>query len=90
VFKPQQLGSNASVFAGDPSPTAKVAMVIPGVGYDRALALADVFPNPSDLMLASGDELQTIPGIGAATARSIQEFIRGRETLRVENIPDAL
>lgn len=54
-----------------PNLTRRIAKELPHVGWERAKALADAFPTPLELALASEEELESIPGIGSGIASKI-------------------
>jgi ERCC4-type nuclease len=45
---------------------------LPGVGYERAMALLEKFGSVENMVNATEKELQTVPGIGKNTARQIR------------------
>lgn len=47
-----------------PSLVQRMAAELPGIGYDKASAVAKVFPTPRAMLDAGADEWLTIPGIG--------------------------
>lgn len=50
---------------------------LPGVGPRTAQKLAEVFPVPRQLVLASMAELQSIDGIGPVVSKRIVDFVEG-------------
>lgn len=52
---------------------ANIARSFPGVGYERAVAIANRFRSPRDLVNASAEQLQLIDGVGKVIAK---EFAR--------------
>lgn len=58
-----------------------VALTMPGIGYDRALAVAKSFECPADLAIGTVRDYEQIPGVGRTLAKRIVDFWhKGRET----------
>jgi ERCC4-type nuclease len=55
---------------------ARMVMEMRGVGVDRAMKIAKVFPTMADLCVASVDQIMTVPGVGRTTAQGVWEQIR--------------
>lgn len=57
------------------SPMARLYAELPGVGVERADALAKRFPSVKKLIFANDDDLCSVDGIGPVTAKKIQDFL---------------
>jgi ERCC4-type nuclease len=57
---------------------ARVAMELPGVGMERAMAISRHFPDVSALCAATTDELMQVEGVGKTTAQGIVKAISGK------------
>jgi ERCC4-type nuclease len=66
------------VYLRKPKPVERVATQFTGVGWDKARALAKVFPSVLEFVLAGEGELQRADGIGKKLACSIREEIQGQ------------
>jgi ERCC4-type nuclease len=54
-----------------PSLATRMWLQFDGIGWDKARALGNQFPHPSDIMTASEKGLMRVAGIGKGLARSI-------------------
>lgn len=54
----------------------RIAKELPGVGWERARAMAKVFRTPIDLLLADEKQLLGVPGVGKVLARRIVDAIQ--------------
>lgn len=54
---------------------AKVAAALPGIGYDRAMAVAKHFSSVTEMVLATEKEWMAVPGIGKTIARSLRQSL---------------
>lgn len=54
---------------------ARVAAQLPGVGYEKAMAAARHFATVSEMVNASADDWQEVPGIGKVLAKSIRRSL---------------
>jgi ERCC4-type nuclease len=52
---------------------------LPGIGYDRASAIAKAFESPEDLWMAGESVWEDIPGIGKGTAKKIVALLHARK-----------
>lgn len=57
-------------FAGRPPLVQRMAKELTGFGWNRAAAVAKVFPTPSDMVQAGSTSWEAIPGIGKKLADS--------------------
>lgn len=58
--------------------TAETANSLPGIGWERAWALAERFTCPEDLINARVEELVQVPGIGKVMAQAMRRAISGK------------
>jgi len=61
-----------------PSFLRKVAKELPGVGWDRSLAIAQAFPSVRDMVNADEAQWTQIPGIGKKLASNIVKAVNGQ------------
>lgn len=59
-----------------PGLVARLAAELPGVGFERAAAVARKFRTPLDMLIAGEDEWRTVPGIGKTLARRITQALQ--------------
>ena len=59
--------------------TRKVASILPGVGVDRSAAVEGAFPTVADMVVASREEWEEVPGIGKVTAKLVMEALHNEE-----------
>lgn len=62
---------------------ARVAACLPAVGWERGWAAARVFDSIWEMMSASKDQWQEVPGVGKVIARSVVEAIMRRKSGQV-------
>ena len=59
-----------------PSLTTRIAKEFSGVGWDKAIAVGDLFNSPLELAQATVDELMRVPGIGKVLAHTMYKEVR--------------
>lgn len=59
---------------------AEIASRLPGIGYERAVAAAQVFPSIAAMMTATEEQWMEIPGIGKGIAKSLVDTITRRRS----------
>lgn len=55
---------------------AKMAMCLPGVGYERARAVAAHFPSVEEMVGATEGEWEEVVGVGKVVARAVKEAMK--------------
>lgn len=63
----------------EPSWTEKMALMLPGLGPERARAVAGTFQSPRDMANAPESVWRKIEGVGRKTAARLVEVMEGRE-----------
>lgn len=64
-----------------PSLSRMVAKELPGIGWERAEAVAKAFPTVVEMAVAEVDDWEHIPGIGKKTAEKVVRAIRTGKTV---------
>jgi len=64
----------------EPSPFLKMVSCVPGVGYDKALAIEQHFGSFSAFYTASPQDLCAVPGIGTTLADRIYHTLHDRQS----------
>jgi ERCC4-type nuclease len=60
-----------------PNLVRRIASELPGIGWEKSIAVARAFATPIDLVAADVEEWEAIPGIGRTMAKRIVEALRG-------------
>lgn len=55
---------------------ARTAATLPGIGFDRACAVANHFATIESMVYATVDEWQAVPGVGKVIAQAVHRAIR--------------
>lgn len=61
---------------------------LPGIGPQRARALLEKFESIEQILLASDEELSSIPGLGPYTIQSMQWILKENEGYYVDGLPE--
>lgn len=56
-----------------------IAATLPGIGYDRALAIAKAVKSPSDLFLMTERDWRAVDGVGRTLAKRIVDALHGEK-----------
>jgi ERCC4-type nuclease len=60
-----------------PSPVRVMAKEIPGIGWDRSLAVEAAFATVVEMILATPEEWEKIPGVGKVLSRRVPRWLAG-------------
>lgn len=56
-----------------------IAGTLPGIGYDRAMAIAKACKSPADLFMWTDRDFQKVPGVGRTLAKRIVASLHGEK-----------
>lgn len=60
-----------------PQLVSRMAKELPGVGWGRAKEVEKAFKSPTEMVMASEEEWEKIPGIGKGTVKKVMEALNG-------------